>query len=393
MDFSCTEVYKRTTRYLFRNVILSKISRTGVPNVRRSLGFVLALLLTSSSLASDSTSDFRKVLSGQGYFGSAAGESWPYPGGFLVMKKNGGKLTFIDPPSEMKPEDKDVADVTKSFPALEENDKITLSIVLQGLEAIIGGNPGIGLGHSADLKFAQLDAQGSMITYDRADGLVNDETKDEIDFWIKSGHRVFVVGVALSTKNISVSTDTSTNIDATWNGSAASTCSNDDGNKKDNSNGSDNSNPDAKPKANSSKPLGIAGANWSSPLGSLRSSFASTSDVALNQGTSNQGNSSQAGTKPTKPGGDLHFCKQDSNKLNLKTDRPLVFALGAYEVVNTNASARRHLEPVMSVPKNSGPINSVGPPAPDMTPPNVELADSSDPRWGHLSWNDRKSVP
>ena len=191
--------------------------------MRQTLGLVLVFLLTSTSFASDATSDFRKILSTQGYFGSGVGQSWPYPGGFLVMKKKGGVMTFIDPPSEMKPKDKDVADITQSFPAIEKNGKITLSIVLQGLEAIIGGNPGIGLGHSADLKFAQLDAQGLRITYDRADGLVNDKTRGQIDAWIKSGYKVFVVGVTLSTKNISVSTDKSTNIDATWNGSAAST--------------------------------------------------------------------------------------------------------------------------------------------------------------------------
>src|SRR5271170_8055010 len=132
--------------------------------MRRFSGLVLALLLTSTSFASDATSDFRKIINAQGYFGTASGESWPYAGGFLVMKKNGGILTFIDPPADLKPKKTDYAAITKVFPSIDKTSKFSLSVVLEGLEAIIGGNPGIGLGHSADLHFAQLTATGSAIT-------------------------------------------------------------------------------------------------------------------------------------------------------------------------------------------------------------------------------------
>jgi|ERR1051325_1685845 hypothetical protein len=353
--------------------------------MRRILSLVLPLLLISSSFASDTTSDFRKILGAQGYFGTASGESWPYPGGFLVMKKNGGILTFIDPPEDVRPKKANYQTITKVFPSVEKTSKFSLSVVLEGLEAIIGGNPGIGLGHSADLKFAQLTAKGSAISNERAEQLVNSKTMPEIGAWIQSGHRVFVVGVALSTKNISISTDSSTNIDATWNGKPASTCTKSD-DKKDKPSSDDKTKPGAKP--SSSSPKGLKGMSWRVPA-----------DTPQEQGASNQGNPISS-TKQTKPGGELHFCKQGSNKLSFKTDDPLIFALGAYEVVNTDATALRHLEPVMTVPKNSGPFNEIqaspgskGPFAPEMTTPNVAVTDSSEPKWKHLSWAHRQNLP
>ncbi len=364
--------------------------------IRRTSAFVAALLLTSSSFAADTTSDFRKILAAQGFFGTAAGESWPYAGGFLVMNKGGGILTFIDAP-DGEPKKGDAKDVNKSFPKVDKNSKTTLSVVLQGLEAIIGGNPGFGVGHSSDLRFAQLDADGTAITYQRADKQVNEKSAGQIDAWIKAGNRVFVVGVALSTKSISVSTDSGTNIDATWNGKAASDCNKNDKDsnvKKDNK-PSSNGKPNPGDKTDSSKPNAMT-YGVSPMLVSFRENFTNEDSIAQTSGDSSKNGAS----KSTKPGGDFHFCKTSTNKVTLTATKPLVFALGAYEVVNTNLVALTHLDPVMSVPKHSGPFNEqvidpgsgTGPAAHEMTEPQVELASSSEPQWRHLSWKDRKLV-
>jgi len=355
--------------------------------MRRCLVFVVALVLTSISFASDNTADFRKILAAQGFFGSASGESWPYPGGFLVMRKGGGVLTFIDAP-DGKPQKDDILDAAKSFPKIEQHSKTTLSVVLQGLEAIIGGNPGFGVGHSGDLTFAQLDGNGSRITYKLADKQVNAKTAPAIDAWMKSGHKVFVVGVALTTKSISVSTDKSTNIDATWNGTTASDCSKDDKNKSNNSNGNSNGKPNSSDNATPTSPQTFV----------IRSASMTSSFVAQSDANQSQGNPSQGGTANSKkPGGDFHFCKEASNKITLTATTPLVFALGAYEVVNTDPLAPYHLEPVMGVPKQSGPFDKLeiepgtrgGPAEQEMTKPNAEVAGSSEPQWKHLSWKNR----
>jgi hypothetical protein len=349
--------------------------------MRRTLVFAATLLLTTSSFASDTTSDLRKILNGEGYFGSGAGESWPYAGGFLVMKQNGDIPTFTDLPDEkMKPS---AQDVTVDFPAVDRTKRFSISIVLKGLEAIIGGNPGFGFGHTSTMNFTELKAQGSRITYDQADRLVNSQTIPQIQEWMKTGHRVFVVGIILSTKNISLSTDSKFNIDATFNGSTASTCSTDDKNKNDNSNGKPNDKP------NSSSPQSTIGSNRTTPLAIVRSSF-----VMAGSSAQNQGNSSQGGTTTSKPGGDLHVCKETQNKLTMKTDTPLVFAIGAYEVIQKTPNALMYLEPVISVPKNSGPFNEIQvlpgsgskPSGPEMTKPNVDLAATVNPHWARQPW-------
>ena len=353
--------------------------------ILRSFVLAAVLLLTSSSFASDSTTDFRKIIAAQGFFGTASGESWPYAGGFLVMRKNGGIVTFIDVPDAMKPHADELENVEMSFPKVERTGRMTFSVVLQGLEAIIGGNPGIGMGHSSDMTFAQLDADGTAITYIRADKQVNETTAPQLKNWKDSGLRVFVVGIALTTKSISISTDASTNIDATWNGSAASNCPT----NGDNPNGNSNGQPTTNYKPASPGPQALTMVSWPPSRGSEESRF-----IGQAGGNQNNGNGT---ANPTKPGGDFHFCKQSSNKVTLTTTQPLVFAMGAYEVISTNLIALSRLTPIMSVCKNCGPLNEIeivpgsggGSAGQEMTKPNTKVASSSKPKWGHLSWDDR----
>ncbi len=77
----------------------------------------------------------------------------------------------------------------------------------------------------------------------------------------------------------------------------------------------------------------------------------------------------------------------------MNADKPLVFAMGAYEVVQKTPNGLPFLEPVMSVPKNSGPFNEMmnqprqeGPLGMEMTKPNVPVAGSANPHWERQSW-------
>jgi hypothetical protein len=183
-----------------------------------------------------------------------------------------------------------------------------------------------------------------------------------------------------------LSTDSKWNIDATFNGNPASDCSSTD--KKDNSNDKTNDKSNDKPNSSSS-PQGHTRLTWPPQVVGLGSSFVSDNSVAQQQGSSNQGGT----TGSQSPGGELHFCKESKNKLTMKADKPLVFAMGAYEVVQKIPNGLLLLEPVMSVPKNSGPFNEMmnepgqeGPVGVEMTKPNVPVAGSAKPHWERQSW-------
>ena len=347
----------------------------------RSLLVMAAFLVASSSLAADDTAYLKKVLSSKGFFGSGEGESWPYAGGFLVMKNNGGILTFHDlPPGVRKPKADDRAAMV--FPAVDATKNFSFATILQGLAHIVG-SPGIGLGHSSSVHFAQLSAQASRISDFEAKGLVNSQTMPQIRTWLDTGYRVFVIGIVLSTKNISVSSDSKTNLDLTFNEKPVSNCATDT--KSQNTN--DNSKPSLT-NAGSASSASSTGASKSksSSSPSTGSASASPGNAKTNSAKSNAASNAKNPSKASgssSGGSGLHVCMASSSKLSMKNDVPLVFAAGAYEVDWKNPKLLPRLNPVMSVPKNSGPINEEviegdGPAAQEMTAPNVPLAESID---------------
>ena len=120
----------------------------------------------------------------------------------------------------------DAKQVTVAFAATKKTSKFSLSAVLTGMAALIGGNPGIGLGHSKTATFQQLVAKGTRVELPQIQDLLkNSMIKDTLRGWLETkGQRVFIAGNVLTTTEYSVNVDSSTNIDASFNGSVVSKC-------------------------------------------------------------------------------------------------------------------------------------------------------------------------
>ena len=321
-------------------------------------------LIASSCIASDLTGDFRKIINAQGYFATPAGESWPFPGGFLVMEKKGGLATFHDLPHNVKRPA--ATDGTKAFPAIKSSKKTALSVVLTGLDAIIGGEPGMDFSHSSSLDFGAIEGSTSMISYEDARALML-AMKDDLTEMLKT-NRIFIVGVAVSSKKLSLSTSSNVSLDVRFNGKKPDDCT-DNKNQQAPSGTGNKSNENQQQNNSTSKPQ-------------LRTvSFTSfDSNAASNYLNRTQSGGTTQQSSSGKAGGTLQVCMQNSNSVTMDNPSALVFALGAYEVTNPSALIGG-LNPVMIVPKDAGPFNEmVAPPGaklsggPEYSKPDVKLA-------------------
>lgn len=295
--------------------------------LRSCLAFlmVLSFMVLSSSAATDnSNAPLKKVLNSKGYFLGSPATNWPYAGGFIVTL--GKSANFVDLPSTIqKPETQSgIAD----FMAEKKTSGFSLSAVLTGMQALIGGNPGAGIGHQGNLTFQELKAQGSKITLGQANDILNNsDVKAQIAKWLHNpNQQVFIIGETLSTTEISVSSSSAWNGDLSFNGSPVSKCNN------------ATSSNDSASKTPSSSSNG-AGSASSAP-----STSASTAASRAPKTSSTASNSSKAPATPTSPGGELHLCTNGSNTITMKTDTPLVFAVGAYKVIESKGAAAGSFE-------------------------------------------------
>jgi len=297
----------------------------------RGVGGFVFLLLTPhfcSAQNDPATGPFKQVLNSKGYILISPAESWPYPGGLLVAK---GKQPahFVDLPSGItRPSPQSPSD-TLDFPATTLKKQFSLKVVLTGLSAILGGNPGFGVGSNNTLNFAELKAQAQRITFEDAKRVANAalqsaELKDDLSRWLADKNtQVFVVGVVAFTTDFSVSANKQFNLDLSYNGSPTSTCPSDSssGQKNDKS-------------------------TQSTPKKSTQDSTKTTS-VSKNTKTQTKSTSSPS-TSASGPGGELHICYSKESTLSMKTDKALAFAAGAYKIVK-NASDGVELEPIFSI--------------------------------------------
>ena len=326
--------------------------------------FILAIsIIGVSGLVSGADSSMeplRQVLNSKNYWLVNPAISWPYPGGFVVSTSR--STTFVDLPVAHP----DAKPITVAFAATKKTNKFSLSAILTGMAALIGGNPGIGLGHSKTTTFQQVVAKGSRIELPQIHALLNNTTiKESLKGWLNTkGQRVFIAGNVLTTTQYSVNVDSSTNIDASFNGSVVSKCS--DANA-----GQDPSSKNGKASSNDTPA--------STTVDTSKSSTTSSSKATktVNKSNSTKGASTSSSPPATdatgQPGGELHVCLSSSNAITLKTDVPLVFAIGAYEVVKNNAGGFE-AKPILSL--SQGDIESTALPA------LPKLGDG----WIHKAW-------
>jgi hypothetical protein len=305
-----------------------------------AVGLALLGLFSSSNLAvakSDATTQLKQVLNSKGYMLASPAINWPYAGGFLVAAKDGA--TFIDLPSNI--ERPKGLPAQADFPAIKQSSKFSLTAVLTGMAALIGGNPGGGFGHSKTFSFQEVKAQGQRITYEQAGDILKDAgVIAQVSKWLSNPkQQVYIVGVVLTTSELSAASDSATNVDLSFNGSPLSKCT--------------SSSSPATP-ATGSDPA----ASTPSAASQTGSGSANTSKKAAN--TPKAGATPAASTAATaaagasSPGGELHFCYSSSNAVTMKTDTPLVFGAAAYKV--TSAGGKLELQPHFSA--GAGTIES-----------------------------------
>lgn len=321
-------------------------------------------------------------------------ESWPYPGGLLVIPPKAKSATFIDlPKSVTRP---DTAPASAAFLAQSKQKKFTIGAILTGLASIITGNPGGVFGHSSNSKVDQINSTGSKIIYDDARNLIRgDAVQGRVLQWLHvPGQQVMVVAVVLNTKKISVSTDSSTNLDLAFNGSSVSKCSqtSEASNSATSSPGKDSANSDSGgSKTNTS--TNDKGTSGSSSVAKDKASQPSA--AGANSSTADSQTKSPS-TTPSLPGGELHVCLSGNSSVTLDSDQPLVFAVAAYraQIVNTNGKEEVDLQPAYSLtPGGEAESNEVKRKCPAGQDPNecavsVKVAATVPSHWTKVAWGE-----
>jgi hypothetical protein len=328
---------------------------------------VLSFIVLSSSAATDnSNAPLKKVLNSKGYFLGSPATNWPYAGGFIVTL--GKSANFVDLPSTIqKPETQSgIVD----FMAEKKTSGFSLSAVLTGMQALIGGNPGGGIGHQSNLTFQELKAQGSKINLGQAnDILKNSDVKAQIDKWLHTpNQQVFIIGETLSTTEISVSSSSTWNGDLSFNGSPVSKCNDTTSSK------------DSASKTTSTSSNGAGGAS------SAPSDSTSKAASGAPKNSSPASKSSKSSATPTTPGGELHLCTNGSNTITMKTDTPLVFAVGAYKVIRSKGAAAGdfELQPVF-VTTGGGTLAEDSDARKNLAH-SAKLAEAVSTTWGREAW-------
>jgi len=285
--------------------------------------------LATLAASAQAVDPFKKVLNADGYILISPAQDWAYPGGLLFVNK-GSKLpsTFVDLPDALKPQTKPARVV---FPAGTTKKTFSLSAILTGFATMIGGNPGLGVGHQSTTDFKQLEATGTRINDDAGSKILqNPEVKRKVHDWISNPshkHLAFMAATVLTTSEFSLTTSSKWNADFSFNGSPLKQC-------------------DA--------------ASPSPNLNTVNASTPTTTSTAPKNGTATLKKPGSAATTPNAaasaatsalPGGELHFCYSNDNTLSMKTKKPLIFAIAAWRITESSVGALE-IEPIFAITPN-----------------------------------------
>ena len=271
---------------------------------------------------------FKKLTDSKNYILVSPAQNWAYPGGLLFAKKGSNAATFVDlQPHCPKPS---TQDATISFPGMKAAKSFSIGALLTGLASLIGGNPGLGIGHNSNLTLQELTATGKRITLEQANSvLIDGDVNALVTNWLtKPDQQAFVVGATFTTTNFSISTTSAWNADLSFNGSSVAKCD----------------------KAAPSSPL------------KNNTTTATTNPGGNNPSTTpSKGTASNTSSGSTLSGGELHFCYSNNKTLTMKTTSPLVFAIAAYQITKGQAGPLE-LEPIFALAPN-GEVESALPAA------------------------------
>ena len=300
---------------------------------RPYLGALLALTccaLGAPAATDNSIAPLKKVLNSKGYFLGDPATNWPYPGGVMVVLGNTATFNGL-PPTVSKP---DTQPGVADFMAEKTTRSFSLSALLTGMQAIIGGNPAFDMGHQGSLTFQELHATANKISFSQASALLqNSAVTAQVKSWMNTpNQQVFIIGEAFSTTEVSVSTSSSWNGDIAFNGSAVSKCS--------------SSAPSSTPTSQAASTTGTSAAGDSQTA-------KKTAPSPVSESATKSGAPVKSDATAAIPGGELHFCTNGTNAITMKTDTPLVFAVGAYKVIRSKSPAGDilDLQPVFTTTK------------------------------------------
>lgn len=334
-----------------------------------SVGVFLSSFTVVPAADKSSAHDALKgVLNSRGYILADPAESWPIPGGILIARKTA--TTYISLPSDVSPPAASAIKV--DFYGEDLTKKFSLSAVLTGMLAIIGGNPGLDISHSSSQKFTELSAQGQMITFNAAKDLLqnldqNPKTSKELRQWVSTpDQQVFIVGTTVSTAKISVSSGSSTSIDAFFNGGPVKDCPTSSESQPSNSGAGSSSSSQSSGNGTGSSSSAGASTSTGSSTKPLSGSSSGTAKPANNSNgtktagssSSSSGSSAATSSSTSLPGGALQVCNDKTAGLTMNSDSPLVFAALAYKVI-PNADGSVALDPFYALPM-SGTMESAG---------------------------------
>jgi hypothetical protein len=365
--------------------------------LRKLLFFVACclLLIPSCATAQQTNAALKSTLNSKGYILASPAESWPYPGGFLLANKK--STTFIDLPGDVERPTTEPSHA--DFMAEQHRGRTGISVILTGLVSLIGGNPGVTFTNTNNVTFKELSADGTRIKYQQAAMILDSpRVKDQVNEWMKSGLQVYIIANVLTTKKISIASDSNTAIGISFNGSSASKCdevsassseasSNNKAKSKDpGTSGSDKNgkSTESAPPSDTTDAKKDSGASDKNTPASNAPSKPSADTTAGGKKDSS-GNTADKGS--TSPGGELHFCHGVANTVTMNTDQPLVFAAAAFQV-DRDKSGKLSLRPLF-VPTKNGSFEV------DNTLPQQELitikntAKKLNGAWGQQRWPEK----
>lgn len=249
--------------------------------------------------ADKSVKSLESVLNSTGYSLVNPARSDVIPGGFIVANKK--HASYNELPSG-------VTFTTTPFSASvyssTSSRSFSLAALVNGIAKMVGG--GVSVSHSSQLTVKQIDASAQKIDPDVV--IANPKVQEQLTKWLKdkkANYRVYVVDVALSTTNISITSSSDTDIAAAF-GATLPTC------------------PSASDKTSGAATNSGSGSGSGNASSSDKPSGTSKSGTPVN-GTSTAAPSTTASNTST-PSGTLKACMNGNSLVGLSTTTPLVFA-------------------------------------------------------------------
>lgn len=261
----------------------------------------LVLLPLDETASAQKVTSLDRFINSKRYNAIDPAVDWWYPGGFVVVTKQGTGFFRLPDPSLVPKADSGTA----VFPKQTSDSNFSLSALLTGLLSLIGGNPGIGISAKTQSDFSGVAASASLIDNTTATQLANNpKIKPQIDMWFSDKKtKVYSVLTVVSSSTLALTTSHSVEVDLSFNGSNPTKC-------QSNSSGGNAGSTDG------------SGSTASSGNGGSSGSGAGSTTTAASTGTSGAASNSSS----TDPGGTAQLCLSGDKSVSISAPKSVDFA-------------------------------------------------------------------